>query len=147
MRQFIRHPIDFPVDIGLRRGAAPSSLHSADIGEGGLALHSDFFVSQGAEVQIRIGHVQPPFEAHARVAWCHRNGGDGWDLGVTFLDAEAAFRARMVAQVCHIEDYRRSVRREQGRELSTEQAAHEWIERHAADFPRIGHVGASAQAR
>lgn len=147
MRQFIRHPIDFPVEIGLHDGAAASSLHTSDISEGGLALHSEVYVSQGVHVQIRIAHVQPPFEAQARVAWCQRAALDGYDVGVTFLDAEAAFRARMVEQVCHIEDYRRSVGREEGRVLSAEEAAEEWISRHAAQFPPIGHARSAAGPR
>jgi hypothetical protein len=64
----------------------------------------------------------------------------GYELGVTFLDAEDAFRARMVEQLCHIEDYRRSVMRTQGRELSLDEAATEWIEKFAEDFPEIGSV-------
>jgi hypothetical protein len=55
---------------------------------------------------------------------------------VTFLDAESAFLARMVEQVC--EDYRKSVRRLEGRELSSEEAAIEGIAQHAAQFPDIG---------
>jgi hypothetical protein len=56
---------------------------------------------------------------------------------VTFLDAEVAFLARMVEQVCHIEDYRQSVSRIEGRQLSAEEAATEWIDRYARDFPAI----------
>jgi hypothetical protein len=57
---------------------------------------------------------------------------------VTFLDADDAFLARMVEQVCHIEDYRKSVQRLEGRALSPEAAALEWIAHHAAQFPDIG---------
>jgi hypothetical protein len=46
----------------------------------------------------------------------------------------------MVEQVCHIEDYRRSVLRTERRELSLDEAAAEWIAKHAADFPQIGPV-------
>jgi hypothetical protein len=61
----------------------------------------------------------------------------GYELGVTFLEAEDAFRARMVEQLGHIEDYRRSVQRIEGRELDMDEAAHEWIEKYAANFPQI----------
>jgi hypothetical protein len=138
MRQFIRHPVDVPVDIGTSGSRAASALHTHDISLGGLALLSSIAVPAGTEVEIRIAYVQPPFAAHARVAWCHAHGDEGFELGVTFLDAESAFLARMVEQVCHIEDYRRSVHRLEGRELSSEEAAAEWIARHAAEFPNIG---------
>ncbi len=137
MRQFIRHPVDVPVEIGTNESGPLSSLHTHDISLGGVALLSTFAVDAGAHVTIRIPYVQPAFEADARVAWCHQHEA-GYELGVTFLDAEDAFLARMVEQVCHIEDYRKSVRRLEARELSSEEAAQEWITKHAAQFPDIG---------
>jgi len=137
MRQFIRHPVDVPVEIGTNESGPLSSLHTHDISLGGVALLSSFAVPAGAHVKIRIPYVQPAFEAYARVAWCHPHE-EGYELGVTFLDAEDAFLARMVEQICHIEDYRQSVHRLEARELSSEEAAQEWIAKHAAQFPDIG---------
>ena len=57
---------------------------------------------------------------------------------MTFLDAEDAFRARMVEQLCHIEDYRRSVHRTEGRDIGIDEAAVEWIDKFAAEFPEFG---------
>ncbi|MBW8830241.1 MAG: PilZ domain-containing protein [Burkholderiales bacterium] len=138
MRQFIRHPVDVPVEIGIAAMGPPSAVHTHDISMGGLALRSRVAVAPGADVAIRIGFVQPTFEARARVAWCRPHEEDGFELGVTFLDTQDAFLARMVEQVCHIEDYRQSVRRLEGRELSAEEAAVEWIDQYAAQFPEIG---------
>jgi hypothetical protein len=56
-------------------------------------------------------------------------------VGVQFLDAQAAFRSRMVQQICSIENYRKHVRREEGRTLSTQDAAAEWIAKFAGRFP------------
>ncbi|MES2886756.1 MAG: PilZ domain-containing protein [Pseudomonadota bacterium] len=138
MRQFIRHPVDVPVEVGTPSADTPSALHTHDISEGGLALRSERPIALGAQVAIRITYVQPEFFAQARVAWCHPREDVGFEVGVTFLDAEDAFRARMVEQVCHIEDYRQSVHRLEGRCLSAEEAASEWIAQFAEDFPRIG---------
>jgi hypothetical protein len=41
----------------------------------------------------------------------------------------------MVDQLCHIEAYRKRVLAEQGRKLSSEAAAWEWVARYAAGFP------------
>ena len=138
MRQFIRHPVDVPVEIGANATDPPSAVHTHDISEGGLALRSGVAVAPGAEVDIRIVYVQPAFEARARVAWCHPHDEEGFELGVTFLDANDAFLARMVEQVCHIEDYRKSEYRLQGRQLSAEEAAAEWIAQYAEHFPEVG---------
>jgi hypothetical protein len=134
MRQYIRHPIDMPIEIRTDPGAALSSFAAQDISVGGLALRSALAVAPGTSVEVRIPFVEPAFEARARVVWC-RGRDSGYDLGVTFLDAEDAYLARMVEQICHIEDYRRSVWRREGRQLDPEQAAAEWIARYAAKFP------------
>lgn len=138
MRQFIRHPIDVPIEIRSGDSEPASSVHTRDIGLGGVALHTTAPLPVGASVALRIAQVQPPFEARARVAWCRALEVTGYEMGVSFLDEQDAFTARMVEQVCYIDDYRKSVRRLEGRELDAEQAAAEWIARHAADFPDIG---------
>ena len=57
------------------------------------------------------------------------------DLIVQFLDQDDSFRARMVEQVCHIEHYKAEVREKEGRAISGEEAAQEWIRKYAKDFP------------
>lgn len=47
-----------------------------------------------------------------------------------------AFRERMRSQCEEIERYRRAVLRDEGRELSPDEAAREWIERYAGSFAR-----------
>ncbi|MEY8879476.1 MAG: PilZ domain-containing protein [Leptothrix sp. (in: b-proteobacteria)] len=139
MRQYIRHPIDMPIEIRTDPAGGASALAARDISVGGLALRSARAVAPGTPVEVRIPFVEPAFEARARVVWCRPRQEAGYDLGVTFLDAEDAYLARMVEQICHIEDYRRSVWRNEGRQLDPEQAAAEWIARYAAQFP--GHSG------
>lgn len=46
-----------------------------------------------------------------------------------------AFAARMVEQLCHIAHYRLLAATDEGRSLSEERAAYEWIARFAARFP------------
>jgi len=135
MRQFIRHPIDVPIEIRTERAAPGAAVQTHDISLGGLAVYSAEAVEPGSMIEVRIPYVQPAFEARARVAWCHPHEQGGHEVGVSFLDAEDAFLARMVEQVCYIEDYRKSVAREEGRHLSSEDAAHEWIAKYAAKFP------------
>lgn len=140
MRQFIRHPVDVPVEIDIEQdatwGAGQGRTH--DVSAGGLAPHVAQPVLPGRQVHLSIGYVEPPFHAEAEVAWCRPDGAEGgYELGLSFLDAEVAYLARMVEQLCHIEDYRQSVLRSAGRQLSPEQAAEEWIERYAAQFPEF----------
>ncbi len=46
------------------------------------------------------------------------------------------FLGRMEAQCCQIRRYRREILNKEGRYLSHDEAALEWIERHAENFAR-----------
>jgi hypothetical protein len=41
----------------------------------------------------------------------------------------------MVEQVCHIEEYKQAMLRIEQRKLTSQQAAREWIDKYAAQFP------------
>jgi len=137
MRHFIRHPVDIPIEI--EAGShPPCGQHEAhDLSIGGLSFDSGSEMAPGAIVELRIPFVEPAFVTRARVVWCSGKGAH-YELGVQFLDPDDAFRARMVEQVCHIEEYRRKVLEMEGRMLSAEQAATEWICHYAAHFPNPG---------
>jgi hypothetical protein len=135
MRSYIRHPSDIPIEYH------SDTMHSRsggealrNIGEGGLAFRSKHALPVGTTITIRISLVQPDFEARGQVVWCRPEGGL-FEIGVAFLDAGDLFRARMVEQICHIEQYRADVLNNEGRYLSGEGAAREWIQKFAGDFP------------
>jgi hypothetical protein len=132
-RQFIRQPTEIPVEVRPAEGSG-SQLRARNLSLGGLSFHSTAEMTLGSVVNLRITSVQPAFESAARVVWC-RPVVTGYDLGVSFLNAEDAFRARMVEQICHIESYRRKMLSDEGRSLTTEAAAREWIARFADSFP------------
>jgi hypothetical protein len=137
MRQFIRHPADIPIEVSPvdAGGARPPRL--VNVGMGGLAFRSHSAIRPAHKVRVRIDCVRPAFETTARVAWCRACDGE-YELGLAFTDLDDAFRARMVEQICFIEHYRKEVRATQGRALTAEDAAREWIERNAAGFPATG---------
>lgn len=132
-RAFIRHTVDVPLEVS----AIPSSnMHerAVSIGSGGLAFTSNECLEEGQIIHLRIPTVNPPFEAQARVVWCRPEDGK-YLMGVQFLDPKAAFQSRMVQQVCSIEQYRAQVKAEEGRELTSQDAAAEWIQKYAGRFP------------
>lgn len=143
-REFIRHTIDVPLEVHALEGAE-LSVESRNVSFGGLAFTSENCPSIGDIVELRIPTVEPPFEARARVAWCRPEGGSHL-IGVEFLDSSDAFQARMVQQVCSIERYRQEVELEEGRVLTTQDAAAEWIRKYAGRFPDadIAHPDSSA---
>jgi len=140
MRNYIRHPSDIPIDFQPEELAEAHSERLKNISQGGLAFHSATRLATGSIIRVKIPLVTPVFQAVGRVMWCHPKG-DHFEIGIEFLDRDDAFRARMVEQLCHIEHYRQQVLVEQGRQLSSEQAAAEWIQHFAPDFPGTDNDG------
>ncbi len=137
LRRFIRHPADIAIEVELASLVSVQKEYLTDISEGGLRFKSRIDLPGGTLVKIRIPLVRPTFESTGIVVWSADRGAF-YEIGVEFLHPRDVFRARMVEQVCHIEHYKREVLEREGRTLSSEQAAMEWIEKYAAEFPRPG---------
>ncbi|CAN5810843.1 hypothetical protein BH23GEM6_BH23GEM6_17520 [soil metagenome] len=138
-REFIRHTVDVPLEVRAVNGET-ARQQGVNVSHGGLAFVSETCPSVGDLIDLRITTVDPPFSARGRVAWC-RSEDDRYLVGVAFLDAADAFRARMVQQVCSIQRYRQEVEAVEGRSLSTPEAATEWINRYADRFPGFSPSG------
>ncbi|WP_455217800.1 PilZ domain-containing protein [Kaarinaea lacus] len=134
MRSFIRHPSNIPIDFQLEDIVVESSEYLKDVSVGGLAFRSSSKLEIDDVIRIKIPLVKPVFQALGRVIWSRRDG-DHFEIGIEFLDKNDSFRARMVEQICHIEDYKQEVLKKEGRKLSDEAAASEWIKRYAVRFP------------
>lgn len=134
VREYIRHTVDVPLEIKVLPNAPAQLNQSVNVSHGGLAFTVDKCLELNQIIELRIPTVEPPFDAHARVAWC-RPEGDKYLVGVQFLDASDAFESRMVQQVCAIENYRKEVAEKEGRQLDAQQAAAEWIQKFAGRFP------------
>ncbi len=133
MRRFIRHPSDIPISYSVDESTEYND-HLKDISHGGLCFLSESPLKTGSTIHIEIGIENNPFGADGEVAWC-RPENSVYSVGVAFKDGSTQFGVRMAEQVCHIEQYRKIVLRDEGRTLNSEDAAKEWIEKHAADFP------------
>ncbi len=136
IRRFIRHPSSVPIEFDvIECGRGSGSTELKNVSRGGLCFFSDVPLPKGARVHLEIPIDVPPFEVNGEVAWC-RVDECNFLIGVEFEDGSSAFSVRMVEQVCYIEHYRSWVQQAEGRSLSSEQAAKEWVELYAEDFPR-----------
>lgn len=133
-REFIRHTVNVPLQVEEVGKPTPRRERSRNVSLGGLAFLTEVCPRIGAVLQLRMPTITPPFVAEARVAWCRPENG-AYLVGVRFVDAAAVFRSRMVQQVCAIDRYREEVQEREGRTLSSQEAAAEWIERFAGRFP------------
>ncbi|WP_370981536.1 PilZ domain-containing protein [Agaribacterium sp. ZY112] len=135
IRRFIRHPSSIPVKIDtIECGRTSDQASIINVSRGGLCFESHIALPKGAQLHISIPIEKPPFEAVGQVAWCHQEGGH-YEVGLSFDENCSAYNIRMVEQVCYIEHYRRSIEACEGRKLSSEEAANEWVMKYAADFP------------
>jgi hypothetical protein len=131
-RQYIRHPATIPLQFEL--GSVTHSCATKDVTEGGLCFICAQPIHVDQTISITIDHCDPDFEAKGVVRWCARHG-HKYLVGVAFEDQAVKYAVRMVEQVLHIEHYRQE-RLNQGVELTSQEAAVEWISKYAADFPR-----------
>ena len=137
MRSYIRHPSGMPISIRPDEKDemdGGSSEKMNNISYGGLSFTSQAPLIPGAMVSLSVSIPHGEVESRGRVSWC-RERVDGYEIGVEFLDAGDFYTVRMVEQVCHIENYRGEELKQKGRSLSCAQAAEEWIDKYAADFP------------
>jgi len=135
-RHYVRHPSDVPItcrreDIGLSEYE-----FLKNVSEGGLAFMSASAIELGAIVTIQIPKIDPHATLQGIIVWCSLCDDCQYEIGVRFVDENNHFRMRMVEQICHIEHFKNEILETEGRVISGEEAAIEWIKRYAKDFPR-----------
>lgn len=140
IRKYIRHPSDVPIQVELEwvgdEVDATSDETLTNVSLGGLAFVSSQALELLQKVKICIPILKNDNYLIGTVIWCEKTK-NGYEIGLEFEGKREAFRLRMIEQICHIEHYRKEVKRVEGRELSTEEAAREWISRYAGDFPAL----------
>ncbi|MEI7881335.1 MAG: PilZ domain-containing protein [bacterium] len=134
MRQFIRHPTDVPIEYRLVDLANHLQEYLRNISSGGLCFTSKRSIPIGAEILIQIPLHRPVFEVKGAVTWCNAVE-NYFEVGVKFIDTRTELGVRMAEQVCYIEHYKREVFEKDGRVITGEEAAVEWIAAYAKDFP------------
>ena len=134
MRRYLRHPIDLPIELYPAFGQPRLRLRNYSFG--GLCCVSPRRLPPGTAVEIEIPDIQPPsYHGQGVVTWCVEVD-EHYELGIRFATEMEAFESRMAEQLCHIESYRRRVSLLEGRELSPDEAACEWISEYAQRYPR-----------
>jgi len=136
MRKFIRHPFDIPIEFEVLTSKIHDTPRLSNISYGGLCFQSTAPLKVGEEIKVRIDVTAPAFETQVQVVWC-KDCETYFEIGTQLTDSDEAYRVRMVEQICYIEHYKRETWMKEGRHLTAEQAAQEWIERFAEDFPAI----------
>lgn len=101
----------------------------------GLICNTDTPFSTAAQIEITAPKQAPDMNIRGEIAWC-RDFGKGYQVGVAFHSTSELYKIRMLEQLCHIEEYRRSSHSKT--QAGKQGAALEWIEKYAAHFPTDG---------
>ena len=132
MRTYIRHPTSIPIRV-CAGGDDESRVRVRNLSSGGLCFITDQPVKVGTMVEFDIPVIQPDYHGRGVIVWRREEAANSYEVGVRFTNDNEFFRTRMVEQVCQIEDYRQRLALK-GRQLSSEEAAVEWIEHYSANF-------------
>jgi len=138
-RQFVRHPGELPLVYRRTENDTSHDSRLCDVAPGGICIECQEPFDPGTELLLSIPAIAGDRAFRGRVVWSNRSapGERSYQVGLCFPSDGDAFRARMIEQICQIESYRRRIESREGRRLSADDAAREWIERHAADFPSL----------
>ncbi len=136
MREYIRHPVSVPVQLEELDGEISHGIDTLNnVSFGGVSCLCAEPVKKGSTVKMKVEYVNPDFEITGKTVWC-RAKNELYEVGIEFIvSKDKVFHLRMVEQLCHIEHYRNDVLNKEGRELSSEEAAREWIVKFADSFP------------
>ena len=142
IRKFIRHPVDVPIQVSNNwvEDEDDETLDQTitNVSLGGLAFVSPKPLEVLERVRVCIPILERDNTLIGNVAWCEKcDNGAEFEIGIEFEKSRDVFRLRMIEQICHIEHYRKEVLLSEGRELSTHEAAREWISKYAGDFPAL----------
>jgi PilZ domain-containing protein len=138
LREYIRHPSSIPVQLLRQDGDEVSGINTLNnVSFGGVSCLTSDPIEKGSSVKMTIECVDPDFEIKGIAVWC-KPSNELYEIGVEFIVSEdKVYHLRMVEQLCHIEHYRNEILRNEKRELTSEEAAKEWIEKYAGSFPAM----------
>ena len=128
----IRHPTTVPLRYRRFGETVPRTIRGEEVG---LCFSTDEQLAPGSLIELTISAADRAQSFRVEVLSCQEVL-TGFEVQGCFLDENDAFVGRMLEQMCYIEAYRCDVERVEGRHLSREHAAREWIERFAAAFPK-----------
>ncbi|MDD2238206.1 MAG: PilZ domain-containing protein [Kiritimatiellae bacterium] len=134
-RNYMRHPMDIPIQYTIedQHGGNPSLRN---ISKGGLCFRSDETIPVGSSINVTINLGDLSSEVKCIVAWVVEKG-LFYEIGVKFDKTSDVFHFRLIEQLCSIAHYRHKILEKEGRKLTNEEAACEWINKYAATFPEV----------
>lgn len=102
---------------------------------GGLNFVWPKKLTRGLLLDITIPVKEKMFDIRAKVVYCKEDRRTArYSTGVSFIDFPSAFKAKLAEEVLQILEYRKSMSRELGHDVSEEDAAKKWVSEFAVNF-------------
>ena len=138
IRRHIRHvtgiPIEITIDFDRSYRAENESITNVSLG--GLSFIATDRLEVGESIQVKIPVLNEEHSLDGLVVWCNKTA-KGYEVGLEFNDPEEVERLRMIEQISQIESFRQDLEKREGRKLSSEQAAREWVSKYAGEFSAL----------
>jgi c-di-GMP-binding flagellar brake protein YcgR len=142
-RHFIRHALCLPlsykvIEKNLKKNQEHIRSLTINVSLGGLLFPSKHPVDPKSRIVIKMPFENKIFNVRAQVVRCILNSETKlYDIAVSFLRTQEAFKAKMIEQIYLIAGYRDMLMLQSGKEVSLEDASRKWIKRYSARFKRL----------
>ncbi len=138
IRRYVRQVTGIPVEVSLdyRPDYRADDDTITNISLGGLCFVASDRLDVDESIQVRVPLLNQESSLAGRVVWCEKSE-RGYEVGLEFDNPDEVERLKMIDQICQIEQFRQQVGQQDGRDLSSEEAAREWIRRYAGEFSAL----------
>ncbi len=142
-RRFIRHPLCMPLAYTVlgdseKKGQEEERSQTLNVSLGGLLFSSKNMVKDGTRIVVKMPFEDKMFSVKARVVRCTKNAETRlFDIAVSFLRIQEAFKVKMIEQIYLIAEFRDLLSLQSGKQVSLEDASRKWIKRYSARFKKL----------
>lgn len=134
-RKFFRHPIKVPIQLTQVENKPSVNSRAEDLSQGGLAFFWPEPIPEGTHLELGIPVEKQLFKVEGHVTHSQKDIHTGlFRTGVCFENSLSAFRAKLAEEILRIREYCEKMSLLRGRQITEEEAAQLWVDRHAADF-------------
>ena len=100
-----------------------------------LCFFCEHSLTPKTSIEVDIPIREKFFHIRARVVYSREDTQTSlYKTGVTFEDTDSLFKAKLAEEILAIEKFREKLVRLEGREVTEEEAASQWISKHAKKF-------------
>lgn len=138
IRKHIRHVTGIPIEVSLEyhQDYQASEDTITNVSLGGLCFVADDRLEIDEAIQVRFPLLDEETQIDGKVVWCNKTT-KGYEVGLEFNDPDEVERLKMIEQIRQIENFRNQQEQQDGRKMSSEQAAREWVSKYAGDFSAL----------